>query len=202
MTLGQLLSFDRAIEPFAESMLLRAAAIELTTDLRWAHFLAQVAHESVGFLHLTENLNYSAKGLQVTFPKYFRDPETAAAYARKPVEIANRVYAGRIGNGDAASGDGWRYRGRGLIQITGRDNYRRCSIALYADDRLLRTPELLESPDAAVGSAGWYWTSREINTLADRDDLHAVTRKVNGGLNGIEDRLRRLEHAKTVFGIA
>lgn len=210
MTLGQLIAFDSDLAPFADALMMRAASISLNTDLRWAHFLSQVAHESSGFKRIVENLNYSAGGLLATFPKYFKTASDAALFARQPERIANRVYANRLGNGPEESGDGWRYRGRGLIQITGRDNYRACSVSIWADDRLLRAPELLEEPDGAVASACWYWRSRELNALADQDDLEAITRKVNGGLHGLDDhdrsdldtRMDWLVRAKTVFGIA
>ncbi len=202
MKRDQLVTLSDHVVAFVPFMLARYEAAELTTNLRWAHFLAQTAHESGGFLRVLENLNYSAVGLRATFPKYFKTDTDAALYARQPERIANRVYASRIGNGPEESGDGWKYRGRGLIQVTGRDNYRACSVTVYADDRLLTQPELLERPDGAVASACWYWHSRSLNVPADKDDLEAVTRKINGGLTGLEDRRHWLARAKVVLGLS
>jgi putative chitinase len=172
---------------------------KISTPLRIAHFLAQVAHESGGFKLLRENLNYSADALVRTWPKRFT-PETAKAYARNPEKIANKVYADRMGNGPEASGDGFRYLGRGLIQTTGKDNYRAFSAWYLGNDSLLKTPELLEQPPAAAASAVWFWDSRKLNQLADRDAAKAICRMINGGLHGIEDRLRWLDKAKHAFG--
>ncbi len=119
--------------------------------------------------------------------------------ARQPERIAARVYANRLGNGNEASGDGWKFRGRGLIQVTGKDNYRQCSHDLYGDDRLVTNPAQLEQPPGAAGSAGWFWASRELNRLADAGDFEGLTRRINGGLNGIEDRRRWLERAQAAL---
>ncbi|ALU42132.1 glycoside hydrolase family 19 protein [Pseudoalteromonas rubra] len=173
---------------------------EITTPLRVAHFLAQIGHESGSLKYKQENLNYSAVALRTVFGKYFDDETIAADYARKPELIANRVYADRMGNGDEASGDGWRYRGRGLIQLTGKSNYQRCSEAIGQD--LLSHPELLCSePDVAVRSACFYWQSRKLNRLADQDELVAITRKINGGIHGLEDRAAFLNRAKQFMSI-
>src|SRR5215218_9633064 len=137
---------------------------EITTPLRIAAFVAQTAHESGEYRLVRENLSYSADGLVRTWPRRFTK-EKAALYARKPEKIASFVYGGRNGNGDEESGDGWRYRGRGFIQVTFRDNYRFCGERLKTD--LLSTPELLEQPDFAFRSAGWNWESRERSELAD-----------------------------------
>lgn len=195
-----LLKLGQGIEPYVDPLLARAPAIGLATLGRWAHFLAQTGHESAGFTRVAENLNYSATALRKVFPRYFTDDETAAAYHRQPARIASRVYANRLGNGSEVTGDGWRFRGRGLIQVTGRDNYRVCSIALFADERLLQVPELLEKPEHAVASAGWFWVSRDLNALADRNDLVAITKKINGGVNGLQDRQHWLERCAAVIG--
>jgi len=157
----------------------------LHTPLRMAHFLAQCAHESQGFTRLVENLNYSANGLKATWPSRF-DNATAEAFARNPEQTANKVYASRLGNGDQSSGDGWRYRGRGLIQVTGKDNYRKCGDALGLD--LVKHPEFLETIGPAIASALWFWSVRQLNAKADNDDIEGITRAINGGLNGLEDR--------------
>lgn len=169
---------------------------DISTIDREQMWLAQVAHESAGFTRLVENLNYSAVGLLNIFPRYF-DAESAAQFARRPEAIANRVYANRLGNGPETGGDGWRYRGRGLIQITGKRNYQRCGEALGVD--LLTGPDLLcDSYRHAALSAGWFWESNGCNELADLDTFTQITRRINGGLNGLADReewLRRIRRA-------
>ena len=167
----------------------------IDTPLRRAHFLAQLAHESGGFTRLVENLNYSADGLRRTWPARF-DAATAAEYARKPERIANKVYADRLGNGDEASGDGWRFRGRGYIQLTGRANYADYSHKLFGDYRLVKSPELAADPKVAIQLAGEYWKAKGLNALADKGDLNGITRKINGGLIGIEGRRKWLDHFK------
>ena len=142
---------------------------------RVAAFLAQIAHESGGFNFVIENLNYSADGLRKIFGKYFTTQELAAEYARKPEKIANRVYANRMKNGDENSGDGFRFRGRGLIQLTGRDNYTRFSEALGIS--LDETVEYLETPNGAVVSAGWFWDNNKLNAYCDKDDFIGLTKR-------------------------
>lgn len=172
----------------------------INTPKRIAAFLAQVGHESAGFSVLVENLNYSADGLAATWGSRFAQKNSTGQYLtvmdggrtrrlpnsvhRTPEAIANRVYSDRLGNGSEASGEGWLYRGRGLIQVTGKHNYRQCSLGLFGDERLLATPQQLQEWHWAVESAGWYWNSRNINALADGDDFELVTKAVNGGLNG------------------
>ena len=153
---------------------------------RVAGFLAQIAHESGGFNAVVENLNYSAKGLMGTFKKYFPTEELAKQYERKPEMIANRVYANRMKNGDEYSGDGFRFRGRGLIQLTGRDNYTRFAEAL--DMSLEDTVRYLETPNGAVASAGWFWDNNKLNQFCDKDDFVTLTKRINGGTIGLEDR--------------
>lgn len=188
----QLVRWCAASARFADELLQAMGSFEINTISRQAHFLAQVAHESGGFRAVVENLNYSLDSLRRVFPRYFKTDPDAAAYARQPEKIANRVYADRLGNGPEESGDGWWFRGRGLIQITGKTNYRACSVALFADDRLVKSPQLLEQPRFACESAAWFWNSRQLNQLADTDGrteaIVAITQKINGGLNGIEDR--------------
>lgn len=172
---------------------------EINTVERVAAFLSQCAHESINFTATHENLNYGAPGLMTTFKKYFPTQELANAYARQPEKIANRVYANRMGNGDEASGDGWKYRGRGIVQLTGHDNYKACSLAVFGDDRLLASPEWLESKEGCVIGACWFWTTRHINPVADTEDTEAVTRLVNGGLNGIDDRKAKYAAFKDIL---
>ena len=162
----------------------------INTPMRLSHFLAQTSHESSDFTRLVENLNYSSEGLLRTFRKYFT-PEQAAQYARKPSHIANRVYANRLGNGSEQSGDGYRYRGRGAIPITGRNNYLACSRYLFNEPILLTEPEMLQEPKYAILSACWFWEVNNLNRLADGNSIEILTRKINGGLNGLADRKNR-----------
>lgn len=161
---------------------------EINTALRIAGFLSQCGHESGGFRYTVENFNYSAARLLMVFPHYF-NADSAKNYEYKPEKIANRVYANRMGNEDEASGDGWQYRGRGLIQLTGKDSYAAFSMA--ADNNSLVEPDLLEQPELAAMSAGWYWSTRKINSLADAQDVLGMTKRVNGGINGLDDRQMR-----------
>jgi putative chitinase len=172
---------------------------QIDTAPRAAAFLAQTAHESAGYRRLSENLNYSAQGLRGTWPSRF-DANTAAAFAHQPEKIANRAYASRLGNGDEASGDGWRYRGRGVIQITGRSNYKDCGDLLGVD--LTATPELLEQPELAFRSAGLFWQRKQLNDLADQGDMVRITKAINGGTIGLDERLANYELAKRALGIA
>jgi len=170
----------------------------IDTPQRVAAFIAQCAHESGGFKFLKENLNYRAPSLRKTFPKYFTDDNIAAAYANKPAMIANRVYANRMGNGDENSGDGYRYCGRGLIQLTGRDNY--AFFAGSLDIPIEEAAEYLETFEGAVQSACWFWETNNLNQWADKDDILTLTKRINGGTIGLEDRKKHYEHAKHVLG--
>lgn len=173
-----------------------ASQYEVNTPERWAHFLSQVGHESGGFRYVRENLNYSAAGLLATFGKYF-DDFTAKQYARNPQRIANRVYANRMGNGPESSGEGWKYRGRALLQITGKEQYMKLSKEIFGDTRLLDTPELLEVAEYAVQSAFLYWNRNKLNLLADNAvaAVPTITKVINGGNNGLADRRMRYNHA-------
>ncbi len=171
---------------------------KINTGIRLSHFFAQILHESGNLHYKEENLNYSAQALRTVFPKYFPNDEVAVAFARKPEKIANKVYSSRMGNGNETSGDGWKFRGRGLIQLTGHDNYKMCGTALGVD--LVNNPDLLcQNPAIIVSSACWYWDSRDLNELADKDDVLAITKKINGGTNGLEDRKSNLVLAKSVL---
>jgi putative chitinase len=172
---------------------------------RIAAWLATIAHESARLTKTVENLSYSAQGLAQTWPSRYADMTgapnaTAIRIARRQEDIANLTYAGRLGNGSARSGDGWRYRGRGLIQITGRSNYAASGLALGLD--LLERPEQLEQPYTAALSAAEWWSRHGCNELADTGDLAAVTRKVNGGLTGLDDRLKLYAAAMAYLGSA
>ena len=162
----------------------------VNTPLRVAHFFAQIEHES-GLKPISENLNYSADGLAKTFKKYFTNTTMANFYARNPEKIANRVYADRMGNGNEASGDGWRFRGRGFLQITGKNNY----LVLAKDTGIdcYNDPDLLLEEANAMISALWFWQKNKLNELADKNDIIGITKRINGGLNGIEHRKQLLK---------
>jgi putative chitinase len=171
---------------------------EINTAERLASFFAQCAHESGNFTAVKENLNYRAVTLRKVFPKYFPDDNIANQYAGHQVEIANRVYANRMGNGDEASGDGYLYCGRGLIQVTGKDNYH------WFADSLNITPEevsqYMETFEGAAQSACWFWETNNLNACADRRDTLTATKKINGGTNGLEDREDKFKKFLVVFG--
>lgn len=166
-----------------------------STPLVQAHFLAQCAHESVGFSRLVENMNYSAARLREIWPLRFT-PQSANDYAFHPEAIANHVYADRLGNGDEASGDGWRYRGRGIIQLTGKANYQAASLALFGDDRLVQNPALAAEPSTAARAAVWFWNIRKLSLHAAADNVEAVTRGINGGRVGLRERKELLHKFK------
>lgn len=177
-----------------------ASRFDFVASRRLAMWLAQCGHESIGFRRLSENLMYvTARQIRATWPSRFPTEDAAIPCVRAPERLANQVYASRLGNGPPESGDGWRYRGRGLIQLTGRANYRVCGEQLGVD--LERDPELLTTERWAALSAGWFWASRGLNPFADRGDVEGVTRRVNGGLIGIGDRLLRWERACRALGV-
>jgi putative chitinase len=174
---------------------------DINTPQRVAAFIAQCAHESGGFRALKENLNYKAATLRKIFPKYFPDDATANHYASLPNKqeaIANRVYGGRMGNGPEASGDGFRYCGRGLIQLTGKQNYQNFadSIETPVED----IPEFLATFEGAVQSACWFWEANNLNQWADKGDILTLTKRINGGTIGLDDRIKHYEHALHVVG--
>jgi len=171
---------------------------DITTPLRLAHFFSQYLHETMGFTKFVENTNYtSADRLMTVFPKYFPNKLIATTYAGKPQAIANRVYANRFGNGDENSGDGFLYRGRGLCHLTFKANY--YQFTLETGVEAIRHPELLEEPFYAVMVGCWYWNKHKINALADKDDVLAVTKAINGGSNGLTQRAELLEKCKRTF---
>lgn len=172
------------------------------TRLRLAHFFAQILHESGCLRFDMENLNYSSEALRKVFGKYFKTKEEADAYARQPEKIANRVYANRMGNRSEVSGDGWKYRGRGLIQLTGRNNYKAFA-EWVGDPRVVDEPDLV-STEYAVHSAVFFWDKNNLNKLADKDDVVGVTKKINGGDNGLAHRRELLNKANgllTMLGL-
>ena len=171
---------------------------EITTPQRVAAFLAQCAHESGGFVFLKENLNYKAASLRRVFPKYFPDDAIAAQYAGKGEMIANRVYANRMGNGPEESGDGFRYCGRGLIQLTGKNNY--TFFAGSLDIPVEEASEYLQTFEGAVQSACFFWEQNKLNQWADAGDILTLTKRINGGTIGLEDRIKHYQHALHIFG--
>lgn len=187
-------------QPLIEAM--QAAGIN--TPLRCAHFLAQVSHESGDLSALVENLNYSAEALYRVWPTQFGGG-LSAHYAHDPERIANRAYAGRMGNGVETSGDGWKFRGRGLIQLTGRANYEAFSVAMSVN--VVENPDILLGPNdpgprLCVATATWFWTAHNLNALADSDSCEAITRRINGGVNGLLVRLARVGQIKEALEVA
>lgn len=195
----QLLHGNPDIDEWYSAMSLLFPKYEINTPARIAGFVAQCGHESQNFKTLEENLNYSAEGLNRTFPKYFiRAGRDAQAFHRQPEKIANIVYANRMGNGDTASGDGWKFRGRGVIQLTGKDNYSR--FAKYVGKSLDETIEYLKTKQGALESACWFWKTNGLNQIADSGDIVAMTKRINGGTIGLEDRQKHYRHALAVLG--
>lgn len=187
---------DDMAESLVSALNLAMAEGEINTPLRQAAFIAQIAHESQGFSRFSENLKYRAGRLLDVFGRYFTEDE-AEEFARQPEKIANRVYANRLGNGDEDSGDGWRYRGRGFIQLTGKDNYRQAGKSLHLD--LVGQPEMAEELEVGARIAAWYWSSRHLNSFADNRQFDTITKRINGGLNGLADRLAYYRKAKEVL---
>ena len=189
---------QQVLQGYVEPLNAVAQYYEMTANpSRLAGFLAQVAHESGGFNFIKENLNYSAKGLMTIFKKYFPNEDLANQYQRQPEKIANRVYANRMGNGDESSGDGYRFCGRGLIQLTGRTNYTKLSndLGISIED----TVAYLETPNGAVSSAGWFWDNNNLNQYCDSNDFVTLTKRINGGTIGIEDRQHHYQQALTLL---
>lgn len=181
-----------------EKLNIYANEFGINTPKRWAHYLAQIAHECGEFRRTEENLNYSADGLLKIFGKYF-NKSNVGQYARKPEKIANRVYANRMGNGSEASGEGYKYRGRGVIQLTGKDNYE--AYKRYCGYDVVKEPELIAQPVGAIRSSMWFWRNRSLNDLAEKDNLKEITRRVNGGYNHLKERGEYLEKAKVELNI-
>jgi putative chitinase len=172
------------------------AKYEINTPLRQAAFIGQCAHESDNFTKLEEGLNYSPERLMKVWPSRFPDLATADKYAHNPQLLANKVYAGRLGNNQ--ENDGWNFHGRGLIQLTGRENYANCGTALGID--FIRNPNLLTEPKYAAMSAGWFWRKKGLNALADARDYETMTKRINGGLIGLDDRKAKIAKALSILG--
>lgn len=200
--LKQLLPKNPYIDQWHSALSQLLPEYEINTPQRIAAFIAQCSHESGGFLFLKENLNYRAPTLRKLFAKYFPTDELANEYANKPNKqeaIANRIYANRMGNGDEASGDGFRYCGRGLIQLTGKENYSwfAASLGIPVEE----ASEYLQTFEGAAQSACWFWETNNLNKEADAGDIKTMTRKINGGYIGLEDREKHYAHALHVLGV-
>lgn len=184
-------------EEWYDPLVLTFFEFEISTDLEIAGFIGQCQHESDNFKSLVENLNYSAEGLMKTWPNRFPTRDIALKYAKNPEAIANKVYADRLGNASEASRNGYKYRGRGLIQLTGLNAYKLVSNALNTD--LVSAPELLEKPLYAALSAGWFWKSNNLNSYCNKKDWINLTKRINGGTIGLEDRIKRIEKVLSVI---
>ena len=199
--LKQLLPKNPYVEHWHHALEQLLPDYDINTPKRIAAFVAQCAHESGGFTAIKENLNYKAPTLRKLFSKYFPNDELAAVYASKPNKqeaIANRIYASRMGNGDEKSGDGYRYCGRGLIQLTGTINYQNFADSL--EMRVEDVPEYLATFEGAAQSACWFWEANNLNRFADAGDIKGLTKAINGGYIGLEDRIKHYEHALHVLG--
>ena len=195
--LSQLIPKNPYLDQWYEALSILLPDYEINTPNRIAAFIAQCAHESASFTALHENLNYRAETLSKVWPKKF-PPAVAQQYAHKPEAIANLAYASRMGNGNEASGDGWRYCGRGLIQLTGKDNY-----TAFADSIGITPEEVSDyvpTFEGAAQSACWFWETNNLNQYADSGDIETMTKRINGGTLGLEDRKKHYEHAKHILG--
>jgi putative chitinase len=200
--LKELLPKNPYIDHWHNALSILLPDYEINTPQRMAAFIAQCSHESGGFRVLKENLNYRATSLRKIFGKYFPNDEIAKQYASKPNKqeaIANRIYASRMGNGPEESGDGYRFCGRGLIQLTGRDNYTffAGSLSITVEE----ASEYLQTFEGAAQSACWFWETNNLNQWADKGDIVTLTKRINGGTIGLEDRIKHYEHALHVFGV-
>ena len=199
--LAQLLPGNQYVDHWYEACVAILPEYEINTPQRVAAFIAQCAHESGGFKALKENLNYKAATLRKIFPKYFPTDEMAAQYAALPNKqeaIANLVYANRMGNGAPETGDGYRYCGRGLIQLTGKDNYTWFAASLEIP--VEEAAEYLQTFEGAVQSACWFWETNNLNQWADKGDILTLTKRINGGTIGLDDRIKHYNHALHVLG--
>jgi len=175
---------------------------EMNTSIRLTHFLGQCAHESGNFKLTSENLNYSTKGLITTFPKYFKQPGLAEAYARNPERIASRVYADRMGNGPEGTHEGWKFRGRGYIQLTGKSNY--SSFDKFVNEDIVSNPDLVAKKYPLL-SAAWFFHKNKLNTISDKGLTETVilelTKRINGGTNGLQDRIKYTTKFDKILGV-
>jgi putative chitinase len=195
--LAQILPGNPYVEHWCEALNKILPDYDISTPQRVAAFLAQTAHESGGYTALHENLNYKADSLCRVWPRYF-NASNADQYAHNPEAIANRAYANRMGNGDEASGDGWNFCGRGLIQLTGRNNYQAFADSLEMN--ISDVPAYLQTFEGAIQSACWFWEANNLNQYADTGDMKKMTKVINGGDLGLADRINHYQHAVHVLG--
>src|SRR5210317_378996 len=200
----QILPKNPEPEALAEALNQVFPKYDIDTANRAAGFIAQCGHESLGFTVLKENLNYSAKALDAVFPKYFKNAgRDAEEYHRQPEKIANVIYANRMGNGDTESGDGWFYRGRGPIQLTGKDNYTNFANDFFDDpETVMDDPDLLcDHIPTSLLAAIWFWNKNGLNKYADEKDIKGMTKRINGGYIGLEDRIKHYDYAMEILGV-
>jgi putative chitinase len=200
--LGKILTRNKKVHEWYEAMVVQLPQFQVNTAKRVAAFVAQCAHESADFTVLSENLNYSADALNKLFGKYFAAAgRDAAPYHRKPEMIANVIYASRMGNGDTASGEGYKFRGRGPIQLTGKANYHAFATDFFEDpETVMNDPDLVtDDIPTALYSALWFWNKNNLNREADSGDIKLMTKKINGGYIGLEDRIKHYNHAIEVL---
>ena len=195
--LAQLIPGNPYVDEWHEALSQLLPDYDINTPNRIAAFIAQCSHESAAFKFLKENLNYRAESLMRVWPRHFPNIEVARQYAHKQEKIANRAYANRMGNSDEASGDGWRFLGRGLIQLTGRNNYE--AFAESIETPVEEIPEYLATFEGAAQSACWFWETNNLNKWADTGDIVTLTKKINGGTIGLEDRIKHYKHALEVL---
>lgn len=198
--LAQCIKKNREPEVWFNVLTEQLPKFSIVTPPRVAGFISQCQHESMDFTVLIENLNYSADALNRIFPKYFKNAgRDASEYHRQPEKIANVIYANRMGNGTTESGDGWRYRGRGIVQLTGRSNYTQCSRDLFSDDTLVNEPDLVSEPEYAVLAACWYWHKNRLNDICDQGDVVLLSKRINGGTIGLSERISHWNECLEVF---
>jgi putative chitinase len=197
--LAEMIKGNPYIDQWYEALSAILPEYGINTPERVAAFIAQCAHESGGFRFLKENLNYKAESLLKVFPKYFKTLDEARQYEKRPEKIANKIYGNRMGNGNEASGDGWRYCGRGLIQLTGKENYSWFAASLEIP--VEEASEYLETFEGAVQSACWFWEENKLNQWADKKDILTLTKRINGGTIGLDDRIKHFNHALHVLGV-
>lgn len=195
--LSQILKGNIHVDDWYDALKNNLPNYDVNTKNRICAFIAQCAHESANFKILRENLNYRAESLRRVWPRHFPTDEIAQEYARQPEKIANRAYANRMGNGDESSGDGWKFCGRGLIQLTGRNNYQLFADSIGYDVEEL--PDYLVTFEGAVKSACWFWTVNKLNQWADQSDIKTLTKKINGGTLGLDDRIKHYNHALEIL---
>ena len=196
--LQEIIGKNQYIDHWFEALCQILPDYDINTVPRVAAFLAQTAHESGGYKAIKENLNYKAESLCKVWPRYFPNIDIARQYAQQPEKIANRAYGGRMGNGPEESGDGWKFAGKGLIQLTGKDNYTRYAQSLEIS--LEEASEHLTTFEGCVQSAAWFWEANNLNQWADSGDMLTLTKRINGGTIGLEDRVKHYNHALHVLG--